>query len=324
MADKNASPLPQVSTGELIAPAHGLDIKAIAQLGADASAISLATLVAPEGLAGVPGAIPIALINGKQPSAHSVADLFERYRLYPARKAGQAQAQTFESFCELTNRHKTDDTAIFADADWKHPSLTAVIDYHQNAPGGQAAFGKHRIHYAFPLSDEWKKWIEMNGEPMKQAEFAYFLEDRVAELASPSEHERVTYEQQFQSKIATPAQVVELSRGLKINIDTKVKTATTLQSGEGQIAWEEVHNDTNGQPLKVPGHFMLNIAPFFMGEKIRIPVRLRYRPSGAMIMWSYQIYRPDQAINEHIRNTLADARTATSLPTYEGTPEMPA
>ncbi|TIP21885.1 MAG: DUF2303 family protein, partial [Mesorhizobium sp.] len=72
---------------------------------------------------------------------------------------------------------------IFADADWRNPSFTAVIDYHEDVSGGLAAFGKHRIQYAFPLSEEWKKWIEMNGEPMKQAEFAYFLEDRVAELS---------------------------------------------------------------------------------------------------------------------------------------------
>ncbi|RWO57268.1 DUF2303 family protein [Mesorhizobium sp.] len=320
----NAKTTPAAETSELIAPAAGIDIKAIAQLGADASAIQLATLAAPAGMVGVPASIPVALINGRQPEARAVGALFEAFRQHPARKAGQATAQTFESFCELTNRHKTANSVIFADADWRNPSFTAVIDYHENTSGGLAAFGKHRIHYAFPLSEEWKKWIEMNGEPMKQAEFAYFLEDRVAELASPTEHERATFEQQFQTKIATPAQVVELSRGLKVNIDTKVKTATTLQSGEGQIAWEEAHNDVDGKPLKVPGLFMLNIAPFFMGEKVRIPVRLRYRPSGAMILWSYQIYRPDQAINEHVRSTLAEVRSKTDLPAYEGTPEMSA
>ncbi|BCH20149.1 DUF2303 family protein [Mesorhizobium sp. L-2-11] len=320
----NAKTTPAAEMVELIAPAAGLDIKALAQLGADASAITLSMLAAPAGMVGVPTSIPVALVNGRSPEARGVANLFEPFRQHPARKSGQAVAQTFEAFCELTNRHKTIDSVIFADADWRNPSFTAVIDYHQNAPAGLAAFGKHRVHYAFPLSEEWKKWIEMNGEPMKQAEFAYFLEDRVAELSSPTEHERATFEQQFQTKIATPAQVVELSRGLKINIDTKVKTATTLQSGEGQIAWEEAHNDVDGKPLKVPGLFMLNLAPFFMGEKVRIPVRLRYRPSGAMIMWSYQIYRPDQAINEHVRSTLAEVRSKTDLPAYEGTPEMPA
>ncbi|MBZ9822305.1 DUF2303 family protein [Mesorhizobium sp. CA4] len=317
------TPVAETLDAALIAPAAGLDVKALAQLGADASAIEIATLPAPEGLAGVPKQIPVALINGKSPEARNIAGLFENFRLFPARKAGQAVAQTLESFCELTNRHKTENSAIFADADWRHPSFTAVIDYHQKA-GTQAAFGKHRVHYAFPLSEEWKKWIDMDGEAMKQAEFAYFLEDRVAELSSPTEHERVTLEQQFQTKLATPAQVVELSRGLKVNIDTKVKTATTLQSGEGQIAWEETHNDAEGKPLKVPGLFMLNIAPFFMGDKVRIPVRLRYRPAGPMIMWSYQIYRPDQAINEHVRNALAEARDKTALPTFEGTPEMSA
>ncbi|TPL30216.1 DUF2303 family protein [Mesorhizobium sp. B2-4-7] len=298
------------------------DLDIMAALGVKAEGVEIAPLVNGTNLPGLPESVPVLLKRGTNPGIEDISRLFEPYRQFPARKVGQAVAQTFASFCDLTNRHKTDDSVIFADADWRNPSLTAVIDYHQNAPAGEAAFGKHRVHYAFPLSEEWKKWIEMDGEAMKQAEFAYFLEDRVAELSSPTDQERTAYEQQFQTKIAMPSQVVELSRGLKVNIDTKVKTATTLQTGEGQIAWEEVHNDADGKPLKVPGMFMLNIAPFFMGDKVRIPVRLRYRPVGAMIMWSYQIYRPDQAINEHVRDTLAEARDKTNLPTFEGTPEM--
>lgn len=160
----------------------------------------------------------------------------------------------------------------------------------------------------------------MNGEPMKQEQFAYFLEDRVAELSAPTDHEKVTLEQQFATRIATPAQIVELSRGLQVHVNTRIKNATTLQTGEGQIQWEEAHNDADGKPLKVPGLFMLSIAPFFMGEKVRIPVRLRYR-AGNPLVWFYQIYRPDQFITEHVRNTLAEARARTELPAFEGVPE---
>lgn len=298
------------------------DLDVAARLGARAEGVEIVDIAPPPGVDGLPASIPVALLRGETPTVHSVADMFERFRLHPARKVGQAEAQTFESFCELVNRHKTPDTVIFADADWKKPSFTAIVDYHEAESAGRAGYGKHRVHYPFPLSEEWQAWIGQNGEPMKQAEFAWFLEDRVAELSAPTDHEKSTLEHQFQTTIATPAQVVELSRGLAVHVDTRVKASATLQTGEGQIAWEEAHNDAAGKPLKVPGLFMLSIAPFFMGEPVRIPVRLRYRVTGQQTTWFYQIYRPDLAITEHVRHRLADAREITGLPAYEGKPEM--
>lgn len=298
------------------------DLDIAAKLGAKADGVEIVHLAAPGEARGLPVTIPVALLRGEKPSVHSVADMFERFRLHPERKRGTAEAQTFESFCALTNRHRTEASVIFADCDWNKPSFTTVIDYHEAAHAGRADWGQHRIRYDFPLSEEWQAWIGQNGQPMKQAEFAWFLEDRVAELASPTEHEKITLEAQFQTTVATPAQVVELSRGLSVHVDTRVKAQTVLQTGEGQIAWEESHNGADGRPLKVPGLFMLNIAPFFMGETVRIPVRLRYRPAGQALTWFYQIYRPDLAITEHVRHCLADARAETGLPAYEGKPEM--
>jgi hypothetical protein len=299
------------------------DVGVVAKLGVEAKSAEVSMVKAPQGMLGVPSEIPVALIRGEEPRVGTVADHFEYYRMFPQHKEGQAQAQTFESFCALTLRHKTDDSVIFADMTWTAPSLTAIVDYHENKSAGLAANGKHRIHYAFPLSEEWKKWTKMNGEPMKQQDFAWFLEDRILEVSSPIDAD-MAYEQQFNTKIALASHLVELSRGLNIRVDSTVKNAHTLQTGETSIQFEETHTDAAGQPLKVPGLFMLYIAPFFMGEKVRIPVRLRYRVVGGKILWFYDIYRPDLFITEHVRNTLAEARAKTELPTFEGRPEMSA
>ncbi|TPJ99072.1 DUF2303 family protein [Mesorhizobium sp. B2-5-12] len=295
----------------------------MAALGARAEGVEIAALANTAKIPGLPESIPVLLKRGSVPGVEDIARLFEPYRQHPARKTGQAVAQTFEAFCTLTLRHQTEHSAIFANMDWRKPTLTTIVDYHELADG-HANFGKHRIHYAFPLSEEWQKWVATDGEKMDQGAFAWFLEDRVAELSSPTDEEKLQYERDFATTIATPAQLVELSRGLQVNVESKVKASTTLQSGEGQIAWEETHNGADGKPLKVPGIFMLNIAPFFMGEKVRIPVRLRYRPSGGKVIWFYQIYRPDQFITQHVRDVLGETRRQTNLPTFEGTPEMAA
>lgn len=299
------------------------DLDIMASLGAKAEGVEIAALANTAQVPGLPAAIPVLLKRGTTPGIEGLDRLFEPYRQHPSRKTGQAVAQTFESYCTLTVRHATDHSAIFANMDWRKPTLTTIVDYHEMAEG-RPNFGKHRIHYAFPLSEEWQKWVDGDGKKMDQVDFAYFLEDRITELAAPTDEERIQYERDFAVTIATPAQLVELSRGLQVNVESKVKAAATLSSGEGQIVWEETHSDGTGKPLKVPGIFMLNIAPFFMGDKVRIPVRLRYRPAGGKVTWHYEIYRPDQFITQHVRDVLAEARSQTSLPTFEGTPEMSA
>jgi uncharacterized protein YfdQ (DUF2303 family) len=298
------------------------DLAVAAALGADARGAEIVALEAAPGMVGVPAEIPVAVIRGEHPDLRDVSGLFDKYRTHPSRKAGTAQAETLESFIALTNRHKVGDSAIFAAMDWRKPALTAVVDYHQNLAGGLAANGKHRVHYAFPLSEEWKAWVAQDGKPMEQAEFAWFLEDRVPELASPTDEEQVRYERDFNTTIATPARVVELSRGLKVNVSTQVKNEQTLQSGESVIQFEETHLDGAGLKLKVPGIFIVSVAPFFFGEKIRLPVRLRYRPSGTKLVWFYQLYRPDLAITEHVRAAFLEVQQKTGLPGFEGTPEM--
>ncbi|MGY6709751.1 MAG: DUF2303 family protein [Rhizobiaceae bacterium] len=318
MATKTDAPagekLPELST-------FPLDLDVAATLGAQAKGAEIVMLEVPDDIPGLPRSVPLSLHRGTDPQFGSLSALLEDYRRHPERKKGTAQAQTFEAFCELVNRHKTDNSAIFADATWTKPSFTAVIDYHELANGGRADFCQHRIRYDFPISEEWQAWIGQNGSAMSQQDFAWFLEDRVAELSAPTDVEKIQLEDQFQTTVATPAQVVELSRGLTVAVASNVKAHTTLQTGEGSIQFDETHNDGSGQKLKVPGIFILDIAPFFMGEKIRVPVRLRYRVREGKVLWFYQIYRPDLAITEHVRHTLFDVRDRTKLPAYEGKPE---
>ncbi|TCR69721.1 DUF2303 family protein [Bosea sp. BK604] len=285
------------------------------------SLFSLPTIVElPDLGAGVPRAIP-AIVDARNGTLTPARDLVEAFRTKPASKRGTATALTLESFVDLLNRHKTEHSAVFADTSWKKPGFTAVIDYHDKVSGGAADNLKHRIRYDFPLSEEWKAWVEQNGEPMEQGAFASFLEDRIADLTAPNDHERINLERDFDTKIATPAQLIQLSRGLQVNVDSAVKNVVNLTTGEAQIAFEERHSDSNGQPLKVPGLFMLNIAPFFMGEKITIPVRLRYRPAGGKIRWFYQMYRPDLHVTERVRDDLSTVADRTGTPTFEGSPE---
>lgn len=295
-------------------------IAAIVDLAKRSMTPVLVNVPLPDLGAGLPKTIPV-VFDTRTGVMASACGLVESYRFAPSRKRGKAKALTLASFIDLTNRHKTEHSVVFAATDWRAPGFTAVIDYHVKESGGAADNLSHRIEYAFPASEEWKAWVAMNGEAMEQGDFAAFLEDRIADLSAPTDAEKIWLERDFGTKVATPAQLIQLSRGLQVNVSSVVKNVVNLASGEASIAFDEQHSDGDGQPLKVPGIFMLSIAPFFMGEKISLPVRLRYRKKGQGLVWFFQMYRPDQFVTERVRDDLDTVATQTALPTFEGSPE---
>jgi hypothetical protein len=320
-----------MSTQPAGVPKDAEALKEFAALASQARGIEIVTISAPAGIDGVPASIPVGLVRGTSPNVLSLAYLFEAYRTRPEAKTGTAKALTLATFIDLANRYKTPYSAVFADTDWRKPSFQAVIDYHEpnvtsdgEAPvilGGQPDNLRHRIRYEFPLSEEWKAWMAIAGKGLGQGDFASFIEDHIAELVSPFDAERIDLERNFQTTVATPAELMKLSRGLQVNVGTEVKNAITLQSGEGQITWAETHSDAAGKPLKVPGVFLLSVAPFFMGEVIRLPVRLRYRADSGKLIWSIIPYRPDLHVTERVRGDLDKVAAETGLPTFEGSPE---
>lgn len=298
-------------------------VKLISELGAKAAEVQVFNLPTKD-LAdpGLPETVPM----GWDPKGSQIISLaleMEKYRRAPKRRLGTAKALTLDSFIEMTNRHKTEHSVVFANTDWTKPSFTAVIDYHEVEAQGAANFGKHRVLYDFPLSEEWKAWVEKDGEAMSQLEFATFLEDRIADLSSPTEAEKIELERVFSTTVATPSELIQLSRKLQVHVENKVANAHTLQNGTGQIVWEEQHKGADGRPLIVPGIFLLSISPFFMGERARIPVRLRYRVSGALT-WFFQVYRPDVHVTDRVRTDLDIVQKRVDRPCYEGAPEMAA
>lgn len=272
---------------------------------------------------GLPKTVPF-LWDGARGVAVDLKPLMEKHRLKPVAKSGTAKALTLESFIALVNRHKVDGTsAVFAATDWRQPKFSAVIDY--APPGTDPDNQKHRIDYAFPLSEEWQAWVAVSkAGAIEQGALAEFIEDHIADLSSPTDLERVELEDKFSTTIATPAEIMKLSRGLQVHVEARVKNVVTLQSGAAQMAFEESHKDADGKPLFVPGLFMLQVAPFFGGERIRIPVRLRYRQAAGSVKWMLQLYRPDIHVTGRVRDDLAQVASQTGLPTYEGAPEVSA
>ncbi|BCJ90023.1 hypothetical protein IZ6_07580 [Terrihabitans soli] len=276
-------------------------------------------LIPTEGLGpGLPSGIP-ALYDRKEHKLISVKDLIESQRQKPAEIKGKAQTGTLASFIELINRHKSADSVVFAKTAWPQPGFLAVIDYHKvdHNPDWQ----RHKIAYDFPVTEEFKVWMEFDGKKMEQAEFAAFLEEHAAELASPTDAEINLYGPLFKSAFATPNQLIDLSRELEVFVGAKVKRGARIQTGETQLEFTTEHHNAAGQKIDIPGIFILNVRPFVDGDEVRIPVRLRYRLDGPGIFWFYQMYRWEEDLRQRVLNDLAYVGEQTKLPTFEGSPE---
>lgn len=275
--------------------------------------------VSTEGLAkGLAAQVPLSFDRNSQKFG-SLKNLLDEHRLAPERRRGTAHTDTLASFVELTNRHKDDGSVIFGKASWPNPKLTSIIDYHDL--DNQPRFGEHRVEYAFPVTEEFSAWVKMNGQPMEQSDFALFLEEHSVELAAPTDGERFECERLFNEKMATPSELVMLARHLEVFVSATVKQGTRLQTGERTVEFKEEHQNAKGEPVVIPGIFMVSVPAFVDGDKVRIPARLRYRIKSGDIVWFYQLYRWENVLREQVQRDLADAAQNTGLPFFEGSAE---
>lgn len=308
----NLTPTPSIPDG-----ADGID--RIAEMAKAANAVTF-QVVDTNGLGdGLPQNVLLA-IDAKNGKISDVKNQIEAYRQGPKRRSGEAVATTLESFIDLLLRHASEtETAVFAATTYPDLKLTAVINY--DTKDKVAGHKDHRIRYSFPITPEMKAWLDKDAKPFEQAEFAEWLEEHCAELASADDVERLHYEDLFKERFAEPSHLIELSRDLEISVGGKVKQNIRLASGERSLVFEETHSDRNGQPISIPGLFMISVAAWVDGTPVRIPARLRYRVRGGDIQWAYQLYRPNIALRDQVKKDLETVKEKTSLPVFQGAPE---
>lgn len=272
---------------------------------------------------GLPPTVPL-LFDASSQRAIPLKDLIDQYRREPERRRGTANVTTRASFIDLVNRHRDEHSVIFAQTQWPEPNLTAVIDYHTAADGDGphvARWSSHRIVYAFPLTEEFKAWVEGSGQAFDQLDFAAFLEEHAAELAAPTDGERSEFERLFKERFATPAEVLQLSRHLEVHVGQRVKRQERLASGERVVEFTDEHTNSKGEKVDVPGIFMVSVPAFVDGDPVRIPARLRYRLKGGAVVWFFQLYRWEFWLREEVQRDLATCVGDTGLPAFEGAPE---
>lgn len=261
------------------------------------------------------------------PSGKTVVDLkpiLDNWLEKPERRKGTATLTDAASFVAHVNRFAAPASAVFANPRPDAPSLTAVFDYHEGGPDAKVAdWLRHRATYAPQLSAEWKAWTGKQGQAMSQADFATFIEDRITDVVVPNldDPKIKTFADLVQGKFASPSDLLQLSRGLSINVETGIKQAVTLSTGEISVRYEETHKDGEGAPISVANLFQICVPVFYAGPLYRIAARLRYRLHAGKITWSYLLARPDVVFDDAFRGIVERVTKETTAPVFLGSPE---
>lgn len=271
---------------------------------------------------------------------------FETFRTGPRRFTGTASTHDLDSFVAHVNRFKDSDSALWCDVNMSEPSLQAVLDYHEasNRPPidvthgeGEAdhalieigepkpRFGEHRTLYKFPLSPEWQAWTGANKKPMSQSDFAAFLEDRILDVidrqASDLSPRMQDMAKLLGGNFASPGRLIDLSRGMVVHSNERMKQAINLDTGESSIQYEVSNTDADNKPLKVPNLFLIAIPIWRSGAAYVLPVRLRYRAREGAVHWHYEIAYMQESFEAAVKDAAAKAQAETGLPLFYGRPE---
>ncbi len=261
------------------------------------------------------------------PQGRRAVDLLpflEAQREFPKRIRGRARLAAPESFIDHVLRFKTEATAIFADVLTEKPKLLARYDYHEP---GKAAWQEHTAQYDFPISPEWKAWVAHDGPTniMSMEAFAFFLEQRVIDVLHPTGvNDKLVNQiaELLQIEWASPQALLQLSKSLHINTDSKISEVTDIQGGKKNFSFVEVDTDAAGKPLQLPGGFLIRVSVFDGSTPWVIPVLLRYRKQpGGKASFFYEIYRRDMHVLESMRETCTNIQEKTGVQLFYGRPE---
>lgn len=255
----------------------------------------------------------------------SLKPLIDEFRTKPERRKGTATIGDTDSLIAHLRRFASGESAVFANPSKTQPSFTAVYDYHPATSDATTAdWLGHRAVYAPALSDEWKVWAGANGREFGQDDFARFIEDHITDIVPPDLSGKIV--EQFvtvvQGDLAQPGDILGLSRGLQVNVESTVKQATTLSSGEISVIYDEQHRDGAGAPIKVKNLFQIAVPVFYAGALYRLTARLRYRIRNGSLVWSYHLYRPELTFDDAFRGIVEKITSETDVPVFIGAPEQ--
>lgn len=230
-------------------------------------------------------------------------DNVEHTLIAPVRKSGTTKVRDAESFIAVVNDQKGSGTRLYRTVE--PPRFVAVFNDHESATKEYCAgWGDHRAVYDCPLSPEWRTWIGKNLSPMKQSDFAQFIENNLPDITVPDS-----------------GAMLEIVKRLTAKKKVAFTSGLRLDNGEIQFTYEEQIEGSAGPrgQFAIPQEFTIAVQIFEGDAKYKFTARFRYRigDGGDLMMW-YDLLRPHKMIEDAVGILRQEIEGGTAMKSING------
>jgi len=205
-----------------------------------------------------------------------------------------------DSFVAYVKRYQSSATRIFAEPGFLsggQAHVTAVFDYHEK---DNAAYGVHSAKYCPRYSDQWNRWQKACSQPMKQAEFAEFIEEVRADIREPE-----------------AAKLLDVVRTFKASKRVEFDSVVYQSNGDVKLVYDERTQQT-GASGALPEMMKLGIPVYFRGEAYAVPVFVRYKVGGGAVAFQIKPDRSDLIEDAAFTELAAKIGEAVGIDVYLG------
>lgn len=233
----------------------------------------------------------------------------EKMLPFPRRKKAIVSVTDEKSFVSYAKHHGSlASCTIWCDANYQQGKVgyTAIINDHGECTD-QQQWRDHLARFTPDLSVEWKRWNNNHKKVMGQFEFASFIEENLADIASAEGY-------------PTGTAMLQMATLLEITQDSSIKSAIRLQSGGVRVAYIEDDNAETAKSMEVFNRFAIGLPVFLGGAAYQVEARLKYRlHSGKLTFW-FELNRPDRQLEDAAKTLTDSIQAATGFPMFHGNP----
>lgn len=214
-----------------------------------------------------------------------------------------AQAVEFDDRQSLTGyANRFSDSRSLLMADYDAGTISARLDWHN--PNGvekslQAQKNTHAAVLRLRDSEEFARWNEMEGELHPQDEFAFFIEENVADVVSPDH-----------------SVLLEICRDLEATQGVSFKSGVRLENGDRTFRYE---TETRVKSeIAVPTEIRLLIPLYFGEDPVEVTAKFRFRPAPDGLRLGFRWHRVEYTRQAIFRQMAFTASEETGLPVFIG------
>ena len=206
-----------------------------------------------------------------------------------------------DSFTAYVNRFKQGEaTRIFAEPGFLangQAKVVAVLDYHLNSA---ADYGVHTATYMPRYSEQWQRWQKACAAPLKQSEFAEFVEEVRSDIVAPD-----------------AANLLDIVRTFKASKRVDFDSIVYQPNGDVRLGYEE-RTEQKGTSGTLPEQMTIGIPVYFRGSPYKVSVLVRYRVGGGSVQFALKIDRADVVEDTAFTELTAAISEATGIDVYLG------